>query len=295
MHRLDRSLQVTETMDSTLSIVGAGRAGSALAVAFAHAGYRIAAVHSRTAAHAEELARAVGAEVVATAVAAVRLADVTLLTVPDGEIAHVAATVAASGMALRDHAVVHCSARLGPDVAAAVRVAGGSVGVLHPLQAMSGAASASALHGAFFRLEAEGPLHAHLARMVADLDGHVLTVEARNRNLYHAAAVLAGNAPLALLARATELLEAAGIERQTAHEALAKLLEGAAANARAQGASDALTGPVVRGDSDAIAAHLAALEPYPDARDLYAHLVREMEQLVRPAPASQEQRPLRVA
>ncbi len=258
-------------------------------------GYRIAAVHSRTAAHAEELARAVGAEVVATAVAAVRLADLTLLTVPDGAIAQVAATVAATGMALRDHAVVHCSARLGPDVAAAVRVGGGAVGVLHPLQAMSGAASAPSLRGAFFRLEAEGSLREYLARMVGDLDGHVLTVEPKNRDLYHAAAVLAGNAPLALLARATELLEAAGVERQTAHAALAKLLEGAAANARAQGSADALTGPVVRGDSDAIAAHLSALEPYPEARDLYAQLVREMEQLVRPAPAPQEQRPLRVA
>ena len=278
-----------------LSFVGAGRAGSALAVAFAQAGYRIAAVHSRTAAHAEELARAVGADVVPTAVAAVRLADVTLLTVPDGAIAQVAATVAASGMALRDHAVVHCSARLGPDVAGAVRVGGGSVGVLHPLQAMSGAASAPSLRGAYFRLEAEGSLRHYLAGMVSHLDGHVLTVEPKNRNLYHAAAVLAGNAPLALLARATELLEAAGVERQTAHAALAKLLEGAAANARAQGPSDALTGPVVRGDSDAIAAHLAALEPYPEARDLYAQLVREMEQLVRPAPAPQEQRPLRVA
>jgi predicted short-subunit dehydrogenase-like oxidoreductase (DUF2520 family) len=278
-----------------LSIVGAGRAGSALAVAFAQAGYRIAAVHSRTAAHAAELAASVGAEVVGTAVAAVRLADVTLLTVPDGAIARVAATLAASGMALRDHAVVHCSARLGPDVAVAVRAGGGSVGVLHPLQAMSGAASAPSLRGAFFRLEAEGSLRQYLAGMVAGLDGHVLTVEPKNRDLYHAAAVLAGNAPLALLARATELLEAAGVERQTAHAALAKLLEGAAANARAQGPSEALTGPVVRGDSDAIAAHLAALEPYPEARDLYAELVREMEQLVRPAPAPQDQRPLRVA
>ena len=282
-------------MDTTLSIVGAGRAGSALAVAFAQAGYRIAAVHSRTAAHAEELARSVGADMVATSVAAVRAADVTLLTVPDGAIAQVAATVAASGMALRDHAVVHCSARLGPDVAAAVRVGGGSVGVLHPLQAMSGAASAPSLRGAFFRLEASGSLRGHLTSMVADLDGHVLTVEPSNRDLYHAAAVLAGNAPLALLARATELLVAAGVDRQSAHAALAKLLEGAAANAKAQSSSDALTGPVVRGDDEAIAAHLRALEPYPEARDLYAQLVREMEQLVRPEPAPREQRPLRVA
>ena len=43
--------------------------------------------------------------------------------------------------------------------------------------------------------------------------------------------------------------------------------------------SRALTGPVVRGDSDAVAAHLQALAPYPEVRDLYARLSLEMASL----------------
>ncbi|MEA2637358.1 MAG: hypothetical protein QOE18_415, partial [Chloroflexota bacterium] len=49
--------------------------------------------------------------------------------------------------------------------------------------------------------------------------------------------------------------------------------------ARRTGPAGALTGPVARGDSDAITAHLEALAPYPEARDLYLHLTRAMESL----------------
>jgi len=91
--------------------------------------------------------------------------------------------------------------------------------------------------------------------------------------------VLAGNAPLALLAESVRLLEAAGVSREDAHAALAALLEGAARNARRAGPASALTGPVARGDRAAIGAHLDALAPFPEARDLYLHLTRAMESL----------------
>jgi predicted short-subunit dehydrogenase-like oxidoreductase (DUF2520 family) len=157
---------------------------------------------------------------------------------------------------------------------------GADIGVMHPLQAMAGAESAARLRGAYFRVEASGRLRVELAAIVAALDGHILTVPEQARDLYHAAAVLAGNAPLALLARGVDLLESAGVPRAAAHEALATLLEGAAANARAQDPAQALTGPVVRGDAEAVNAHMAALRDHPDALDLYVRLVEEMRRLV---------------
>ena len=130
-------------------------------------------------------------------------------------------------------------------------------------------------------------LRARLLAFVAALGARPLEVDPAQAPLYHAAAVLAGNAPLALLAEATRLLEAAGVSRADAHEALAALLEGAAQNARRGGPAAALTGPVARGDSDAITAHLEALAAYPEARDLYLHLTRAMESLVSPATDEQ--------
>ena len=264
----------------SLAIIGAGRAGSALAIAAHEAGYVVAAVASRRGEVARLLADTVGAEAVATPLAAAASADLTLLAVPDGAITSVAAAIAASGIALHGRGIVHLGARFGPGVIASLRTTGAEVGVLHPLQALAGPSSASLLEGAFFRIDAPGTLRTRLLAFVAALGARPLEIDPSQAPLYHAAAVLAGNAPLALLAEATQLLEAAGVSRIDAHEALAALLEGAARNARRGGAAAALTGPVARGDSDAVTAHLDALAAHPEARDLYLHLTRAMESLV---------------
>lgn len=264
---------------TALAIIGAGRAGSALAIAAHDAGYRVAAVASRRGEMAARLADTVGARAFATPLAAVSSADLTLLAVPDGAISSVAASIAASGVSLRGRGVVHLGARFGPGVIASLRVTGAAIGVLHPLQALAGPDSASLLEGAFFRVDAEGQLRQRLLALVEALRATPLEIDPAKAPLYHAAAVLAGNAPLALLAEATRLLVAAGISAADAHAALSALLEGAAHNARRAGPSAALTGPVARGDTDAIAAHLEALAGHPEARDLYLHLTRAMESL----------------
>ena len=268
----------------SLAIIGAGRAGSALAIAAHDAGYRVAAVASRRGEMAARLAHTVGAEAVATPLEAASVADLTLLAVPDGAISTVAASIAGSGISLHGRGVVHLGARFGPDLIASLRVTGAEVGVLHPLQALAGPDSASLLEGAYFRVDASGLLRVRLLGLVAALRATTLEIDPASAPLYHAAAVLAGNAPLALLAEATQLLEATGLSAETAHAALAALLEGAAHNARRAGPAAALTGPVARGDTDAIAAHLDALANYPEARDLYLHLTRAMESLVATRP-----------
>jgi predicted short-subunit dehydrogenase-like oxidoreductase (DUF2520 family) len=281
--------EVTETVDATkrgarpeLAFIGAGRAGSALAAGLSRAGHRVVAVHSRTPAHAARLAAATGAEVVATAVEAARRADITFLTVPDAQIVHIAATIAATGAGLRGRALVHCSATSGPEVLAAARITAATIGAFHPLQALAGAQSAGLLRGTSFAIEAQPPLLGQLQSLVADLGGHLLTLPPAGRALYHAAAVLAGNAPLALLARATSLLEEAGVEPGDAHRALGALLVGAASNASAGGPAAALTGPVVRGDAATVALHLDVLSADPSTRELYRRLALETLALAGP-------------
>ena len=269
----------------TLSFVGAGRAGSALAVAAAESGYRVVSVAGRSREPAERLARLTGAGVAPTPAAAAASADITFLTVPDSAIVPVAATIAATGVALRGRALVHCAARFQPSVLAAARLTGAATGVLHPLQALAGGRSAALLRGSFFRVDAGGSLRRQLAALVAALGGRIIEVPADALAVYHAAAVLAGNAPLALLGRAQQLLEDTGVDPHAAREALAALLHGAASNAMS-GAGAALTGPVVRGDAGTIAAHIEALASDPAALDLYVTLALETARLAGRDPAA---------
>ncbi|TMD99953.1 MAG: DUF2520 domain-containing protein [Chloroflexi bacterium] len=258
-----------------IAVVGAGRCGSALAVAAHAAGYRVTAVASRTPENARALAARVGADAVESAVVATRRADLILLTVPDGQITRVAATIAASGAALGGRGLVHCSGAHPSSALAAARHAAGAVGSVHPLRSLTGGDAACQLPGTYFAIEADEALRPVLERLVCDLGGVPFTVPAAGRALYHAAAVLAGNAPLALVARATVLLESAGVDPLLAGEALASLLEGAAQNARRLGARSALTGPVVRNDAETVQRHLAALRRDPDTLRLYRELAAE--------------------
>ncbi|MGP8161712.1 MAG: DUF2520 domain-containing protein [Candidatus Dormibacteria bacterium] len=264
---------------STLAFVGAGRAAGALAVALAAAGHSVVAVSSRDPADAAALAGKVGARFAPTALAAIRCADVTFLTVPDAAITGVAAAVAATGAALRGRAVVHCSACLGPEALAALRLTGAAAGCLHPLQALAGERSAPLLKGALMAIDADPPLRGLLEGIALDLGGRPVALASGSRPLYHAAAVLAGNAPLALLAAAAELLAGAGLEPRDAEQGLLTLMEGALTNARRVGPRAALTGPAVRGDSATVAAHLAALRDHPQAGALYRALTRELLRL----------------
>ncbi|HEX6538640.1 MAG TPA: DUF2520 domain-containing protein [Candidatus Dormibacteraeota bacterium] len=263
----------------SLSFVGAGRAASALAVAARSAGYEITAITSRTRHRAEALATMVGARAVPTPLAAVRLAEITVVAVPDGAIPGVAATVAACGAALDGRSLVHTAARLGPEALAAARLTGAAVGVLHPLQALTGSRGAALIAGSYFRVEAEGQLRQRLETLVAAMGGQLIAVSADARAAYHAAAVLAGNAPLTLLAAAERILQDAGVEQRTAHAALTALLLGAATNALSASPEAALTGPIARGDAAAVRAHLEALQSDPGARDLYISLAAETARL----------------
>jgi predicted short-subunit dehydrogenase-like oxidoreductase (DUF2520 family) len=259
----------------TVSIIGAGRAGTILARGLHRAGYPIAAVHSLSMASAAQLAAQVGATAVPTAVAAAVRAEITLLTVPDRAITRLAATVAATGVPLRGHALVHCSGAQSRGALAAARAGGAPVACCHPLMALARGADPGELEGSFFGIDADPTLVPVLERLVHDLGGIPFTAPSGDRALYHAAAVLAGNAPLALLARASELLSAAGVDAAVAGPALANLLEGAARNARRMGPQAALTGPVVRNDPATVKSHLEALRGDPQTQRLYHRLARE--------------------
>jgi predicted short-subunit dehydrogenase-like oxidoreductase (DUF2520 family) len=264
---------------ATIAFVGAGRAGAALAVAVTAAGGDVVAIASRELGRAAALAALVGARQAPTALAAIRAADLTFLTVPDAAIAEVAASVAAGGTALRGRGVVHCAASLGIEALAALRPTGAAAGCLHPFQALAGVESAPLLRGAPMLIEADPALQAALLRLVGGLGGRPVELRPGSRALYHAAAVLAGNAPLALLAAAAELLVAAGLEQTDAEEALISLMEGALANARRVGPRAALTGPVERGDAATVAAHLAALAERPETDALYRAVSLELLRL----------------
>ncbi|MFO7322955.1 MAG: DUF2520 domain-containing protein [Chloroflexota bacterium] len=242
-----------------LGFVGAGKVGVALARLLSQRGYTVAAIASRGFSAAKTLAEQVGAEAV-TAAEVVARAELTFLTVPDDQLAPLARQLAEDGPGGR--AVVHTSGALDAGVLEPLAARGVATGSLHPAFPFADSDdSVRRLPGATFALEAaDARLERWLEEIVAALDGRILRVPPGRKPLYHAALVFASNYTVTLYAVAEKLLQSLGAEREVAANALNALLEGTIANLAAQGTPDALTGPLVRGDTGTVAAHLDALE-----------------------------------
>lgn len=257
----------------SLGFIGAGKVGIPLARLWYEAGYRVAAIYSRNAVKAQELASVVGAKVFSSADEVVESADLTFLTVPDDAIQAVAA-----GFINRDlhgKAVVHTSGAHDAMLLSSLADQGAMIGSLHPVFPFADVDTAmSQLPGAVFALEAEDAvLRGWLMGLVEALRGHVIVIPAGQKALYHSALVFASNYTVTLYSIAERLLVELGADKMTADEALNGLLGGTIENFREKGIPDALTGPLVRGDTGTLAAHLKALEKTPFV-ELYRQLAR---------------------
>ena len=130
------------------------------------------------------------------------------------------------------------------------------------------------------------------ASLVYEIGGQPVRIDEADRTLYHAALAHGANHLVALISDATTVLRSV-IERadadgtaaplRSAQDMLAPLVTAALGNVLDLGPS-ALTGPVARGDADAVAAHLAAL------REWGASARRRMRPSSTPPPRAQAAR-----
>ena len=240
----------------SVAVVGCGRAGGSIALALDRAGYRIAALWSRSRAGRQRAHRLLDAPVLATPADAAHEADVTFVAVPDDAVAGVAAWVAEGVVPGRR--VVHTSGSVSVEALAPAREAGARIGSVHPLQTLPDARrGADALVGAAVAVTCDPSDRRSLHRLVSAWGGRPFPLPDESKTLYHAAAVFASNYVVASLWAAAELLERAGVPNGNA--LLWPLVRQSVENVAARGAERSITGPVARGDAGVVRRHIDAL------------------------------------
>lgn len=240
---------------SDVVLAGAGRVGTAAAHLLQAAGHRIVGVWSRTPASSRRAARNLRAPE-RTLEEALPRAHVVLLGVADAAIEPVAARIAPHVRA--GAVVVHFAGSLGTTPLEAVGAAGARACALHPVQPCPDVATAiRRLPGSAWGVTCAPELEPWaLALVEGDLRGIAVPVAESDRPLWHAAAVTTANGINAVVALGEAMLGAIGAPARTV---LGPLSEGAVANALEHGGGASLTGPVVRGEGDAVRRHIAAL------------------------------------
>jgi len=241
-----------------LGFIGAGTVGTALAVRLSQKGYPVVAVSSRHLQSAQRLAGLVpGCQPLDSSQQVANQAELVFVTTPDDAISQVVTQVNWHP----GQSVVHCSGADSLLSLEPARWAGARVGSFHPLQTFASVTQAiDNLPGSTFALEAAEPLLATLKELAAALEGKWVVLQAGDKMLYHAAAVIACNYMVTLVKLACDLWRSFGVSPEEATQALLPLLRGTVNNIGNVGLPNCLTGPIARGDLGTIAKHLNALE-----------------------------------
>lgn len=207
-----------------------------------------------------------------------------LLTVPDSAILEVAISLAELGPAPAGCVALHCSGALSADVLSPLHAKGYAVGSIHPLQSIAhGILGADRLEGSAFAVSGERDAVSVARRLARAVGGWSFSVPVSKRPLYHAAAVMASNFTLVLLASSARLLVEAGAPPDEALRALLPLVRGTLDNLDELGPLGALTGPIARGDAETVRMHLNAIPG--EERGVYLAMGRETLRLTAPTLA----------
>lgn len=235
-------------------IIGAGIVGTALAVRLEETGHQCIGVHTRSRHSYERFQSYLNVnhlplEILVPAV------ETLFITTQDGMIRSVAENLSENSLIKAGQVWIHCSGSLPSDI---LRVQEGlpiQCLSLHPLQAFASVEKALAiLSGTHFGIE--GDCEELGEGIVKDLGGIPHHILAPQKALYHAGAVVASNYLVVLASLAVELFAEAGIQGEEALASLLPLMRGTLYNLEQVGLSQAITGPIARGDAQVVKGHL---------------------------------------
>jgi len=256
----------------TVNIVGPGRVGRSLGRLIASStGFRVIGIAGP--AHLDEAAIFIGCEKAANTLAELEPADLWLLAVPDDAIINVADELADSRGIIAGTAVAHCSGAYPSELLAPLRSRGASIGSLHPVYSFAHPARAVAgFAGTLCAIEGDQTTCALLEKLVITIGGQPFRLAPGSKSAYHAALCIASNYLVVLTHLARQSAALAGLDSAQSLPLITGLMRQTLDNVAALGPEAALTGPILRGDVQTVAAHLQALTTQPELAGYYREL-----------------------
>jgi predicted short-subunit dehydrogenase-like oxidoreductase (DUF2520 family) len=258
-----------------VAVIGVGRVGSVLGAALSRAGHFVAAATGVSNESVRRAQRLLPEVALMPADEAAALADLVLITVPDDQLAGLIGGLASTQSWRAGQLAVHTSGAHGIGVFAPATAVGVVGMALHPVMTFAGRPEdLQRLEGAAFGVTATDEFRPVAETLVIELGGEPVWVPESARPRYHAALSMGSNHLVTLVNDAADVLRSSGIDNP--RRLLSPLLSAALDNALRLG-DDALTGPISRGDSDTVRAHIAALRGTMFLNPYLAMAIRTMQ------------------
>ncbi len=262
-----------------IGIIGAGKLGSALAMALSKIGFCICGVYSKSVQSSKLLCDKLDIERENSIEATVQNSDVIFLSVPDNGIDSIASKIASyiDKEAIEKKIFLHLSGALTSEVLKPLEDLGAFTGSFHPIQTFADRDTGwQKLFNCFFGFEGCSGTIKFVETIVEKLNGRIIPISREQKSLYHAAACIISNYTVTLFHIMHQLLLRTGMEEDVATKAFLPLLQNTVDNIERLGHANALTGPISRGDHKVVAKHIDALEKEtPQFQAVYRVLGRE--------------------
>ncbi|NMO04788.1 DUF2520 domain-containing protein [Gordonia sp. TBRC 11910] len=257
-----------------VGVVSAGRVGTAIAEALERAGHVVGAVVASSTASRERAAARLPESQILPLDQVVARSELLVIAVPDAVLPTVVGQIAAGGALRRGTVVLHTAGAHGVGILAPLSDLGALALAVHPAMTfVGGVDDTNRLATSCFGITAADEIGYTIAQsLVYEIGGQPVRIAEADRTLYHAALAHGANHLVALISDALAILDVAVARGAAYHDEppvraanaiLGPLVTAALSNVLDLGPA-ALTGPVARGDADAVAAHLAALRELPD-------------------------------
>lgn len=254
-----------------IGIIGAGKVGTAIAYCMMQKGLEVLAISDVSEPNLGPARLYLGKGILYTTdnIKVVETSDVIAITTQDSLIRGVAQAIAGTTAALDGKVFFHTSGSYPSSILSPLKERGAVIGSFHPLQTFPDVESAiKVLSNAYIFIEGDEIAMDILESIGKEIGYRVARIKGEDKVLYHLSAVFVCNLLCALLFAGEDITKRVGIGL----EPFFPIIEATLKNIEEKGPLESLTGPVVRGDVETVAAHIKAIEEMGLYKEIYRDL-----------------------
>lgn len=190
-------------------------------------------------------------------------ADVFLIGTPDDRLADCCRDLADSGLLEADNIVFHCSGAIRSAELGSAKERGASIASVHPVKSFADPALCiETFAGTYCGIEGDPDAVPLLSHGFEAVGGRMFSIDPEYKEIYHAASVFSCNYLVAVLEIGLKAYARAGIPRETAFAIGEPIVRETIDNVLKLDTTDALTGPIARGDHRTVVKQIAALNAW---------------------------------
>ncbi len=256
-----------------IGFIGAGKVGFSLGKFFKEKDLDVSGYFSRNFSSSKEASVFTNTKHFERIKDLVMKSNIIFITVPDNEILNVYSSL--KSYSLKDKIICHTSGCLSSHIFSDIDDLGAYSYSIHPMFPISQKKeSYKYLKDAVFTIEGHSKYLDFMTNLFSSTGVKIIPIESKNKSLYHLASVTVSNLFLALLNRSCSYLKRCGFNETDALNTLYPLIKNNIENALNTGLTNALTGPIERGDINTIKKHITIMPK--EHKVVYCELSKEL-------------------